>query len=393
MKTERLYYDDAYLTAFSARVVDRSGDGTRLYLDRTAFYPTSGGQPHDLGMLAGTRVLDVIDEGDRISHVLAEPLASSDGVEEVDGMVDWARRFDHMQQHTGQHLLSAVFEDLFAFPTLSVHFGDDRSTLDLGAESVSREQLVLAEERANEIVAENRPVTVAYEDAGGASGLRKASAREGTLRIVSIADLDRSACGGTHVRATGEVGGIVLRSTERVRQSTRVEFRCGARAIRRARRDFEAITLIANTFSVALDDAPAAVAMQLERTRELESARKRLTAEVAEHRARVLYAAADVGPNGVRTIVLRDFGDTMDELRTLAVALASMPKVVALGRVASPPSVLVASSDDSGVDAGRMLKDALSLVGGRGGGSPRVAQGSVPDMNAAEAVLSRINGG
>lgn len=390
MKTERLYYDDAYLTAFTARVTDRSGDGTRIYLDRTAFYPTSGGQPHDLGMLAGRRVLDVIDEDDRVAHVLAEPVPSADAVE---GVVDWARRFDHMQQHTGQHLLSAVFEDLFACRTLSVHFGDDRSTLDLDAESLSREQLVLAEERANEIIGENRPVTVAYEDAASASGLRKASEREGTLRIVSIADLDRSACGGTHVRATGEIGGMALRSTERVRKSTRVEFLCGARAIRRARRDFEVITLVANSFSVAVDDAPAAVAAQLDRVRELESARKRLTAEVAEHRARGLYDATAVGPNGVRTIVLRDFGDTMDELRTLALALASMPKVVALGRVALPPSVLVASSDDSGVDAGRALKDALSLVGGRGGGSPRVAQGSVPDMNAAEAVLSRISGG
>ncbi|HEX7021073.1 MAG TPA: DHHA1 domain-containing protein [Gemmatimonadaceae bacterium] len=390
MKTERLYYDDAYLTAFSARVTDRSADGTRVYLDRTAFYPTSGGQPHDLGLVSGVRVLDVVDEDDRIAHVLAEPLRSTDV---ADGVIDWARRFDHMQQHTGQHLLSAVFETLFACGTLSVHFGDDHSTLDLGAESLSREQLVLAEERANEIVTENRPVTIAYEDAASAAGLRKASAREGTLRVVSIADLDRSACGGTHVRSTGEIGSVVLRSTERVRKSTRVEFLCGTRAVRRARRDFEALTRIANAFSVALDDAPAAVVAQAERTRELEGARKKLEKQLAEHRARALYAAAAVGSNGVRTIVLRDFGETMDDLRMLALALASMPKVVTLGRIASPASVLLATSEDSGVDAGRVLGEALSLVGGKGGGSPRIAQGSVPDMNAAEAVVSRISAG
>lgn len=387
MKTERLYYDDAYLRGFAARVVDRSSDGSRVYLDRTAFYPTSGGQPHDVGMLSGTRVLDVVDEDDRIAHVVAEPLP----LDAVEGAIDWTRRFDHMQQHTGQHLLSAVFEDLFAAPTLSVHFGDERSTLDLGVETLSREQLVLAEERANEIVSENRPVSVSYEAAEAASGLRKASARSGTLRIVEIAGLDRSACGGTHVRATGEIGGLVVRATERIRKSTRVEFLCGARAIRRARQDFEALTRIANSFSVALDDAADAVAAQTERVRELEGTRRRLEKEVAEHRAHAIYAGAPADDGGVRTIVLRDFGETMDELRTLAVALTSQPKVVAAGRVASPPSVLLATSEDSGVDAGRTLKELLTLVGGRGGGSPRVAQGSVPDLNAAEAILAKLS--
>src|SRR3954470_7683558 len=164
--TNRLYYTDAYRTEFTAIVVDRSGDGTRVYLDETAFYPTSGGQPHDLGTLGGVAVVDVIDEDDRIAHVLAAPLPAAQG--RVEGRVDWARRYDHMQQHTGQHLLSAVFEDLFGFKTVSVHFGPDSSTLDLDSDAVSRKQLDRAEARANAVVTEAQPVTVAFEDAATA---------------------------------------------------------------------------------------------------------------------------------------------------------------------------------------------------------------------------------
>src|SRR5579884_3002652 len=156
--THRLYYTDAYLREFSAAVVDRNEDGTRVYLAETAFYPTSGGQPHDLGTLGGVPVVDVVDEDDRVAHVLASPLAS--GGAPVPGKIDWRRRYDHMQQHTGQHLLSAVFEDLFGFRTVSVHFGPDDSTLDLDAELVTRAQLLAAEARANEVVSEARPVRV-----------------------------------------------------------------------------------------------------------------------------------------------------------------------------------------------------------------------------------------
>src|SRR4051812_49310858 len=155
--TERLYYTDAYTRTFDARVVDRADEGRRVYLASTHFYPTSGGQPHDLGLLGDIPVIDVIDEGDRVAHVLAQPLAAADSVR---GAIDWTRRFDNMQQHTGQHLLSAVFEDLFAARTVSVHFGDDHSTLDLEIDSLSAEKLARVERRANEIIAENRSVTV-----------------------------------------------------------------------------------------------------------------------------------------------------------------------------------------------------------------------------------------
>ena len=217
--TSRLYYTDSYLTAFEARIVDRTDDGRRLYLDRTAFYPTSGGQPHDLGTLAGAPVVDVVDEDDRVAHLLAEP---ANGTELVRGEIDWRRRFDHMQQHTGQHLLSAILHDLFGHQTVSVHFGAESSSLDLDVGAIDRERIVEAERRANEIIWENRPVTVTFEDAATAPALRKAPTREGTLRVVSIDGVDRSACGGTHVRATGEIGALLVRSVERVKKQARL---------------------------------------------------------------------------------------------------------------------------------------------------------------------------
>ena len=207
--------------------------------------------------VGGVRVIDVIDEDDRVAHVLAAPLPPTPAP--IDGVVDWKRRFDHMQQHTGQHLLSAVFEDLFGHKTLSVHFGADYSTLDLDTEILSRDRMIAAEERANAVVAEARPVTVAFEDATTVSGLRKPSDRAGTLRVVTIDALDRSACGGTHVRNTAEIGAVLLRSAEKVRSATRVEFVCGVRAVRRARRDFESLTRIATSLSAALDDVASLV--------------------------------------------------------------------------------------------------------------------------------------
>jgi alanyl-tRNA synthetase len=246
--TERLYYADSYLTEFDATLVGRDESGRQLYLDRSAFYPTSGGQQFDLGKLqpegaaAPLRVVDVVDEGERVAHVLAEPAAwLADGAR-LHGQVDWSRRFDHMQQHTGQHLLSAVFQELLGCATLSVHFGDQSSTLDLDAALLGPADLEAVERRANAAVFEDREVAVAVEDASDAAGLRKASARSGALRIVSIAGLDRSACGGTHVRRTGEIGPILLRRLERVRKNVRLEFVCGERATRRARADFASLS-------------------------------------------------------------------------------------------------------------------------------------------------------
>ncbi len=389
MPTERLYYDDAYVTEFRARVVERGADPRDLYLDRTAFYPTSGGQPHDTGEIAGVKVIDVVDEGEWVRHRLERPVEAA----EVTGKIDWERRFDHMQQHTGQHILSAAFVELFGIQTVSFHLGAEVSTIDLDAGSLSPEQLREAEARANRIVVENRPVRVSYEEAGEAGGLRKRVEREGTLRIVSIEGSDRSACGGTHVRATGEVGPILLRRTERIRKRVRLEFLCGGRAVRRARADYEALDACARVFSARLEETPELVAAAQQKLAESEKARKRLARELAEMRGRELYRQTEPGPGGIRYAVRRiERGGLGEEVRAEALSFRSLPKAVFLAVSADPPGVLLAASEDSGIHAGQALREALERVGGRGGGNAGLAQGAPPSREAAEAMGRTVAG-
>ena len=385
--TERLYYTDARLVEFTARVTEVAG--TRVYLDRTAFYPTSGGQPFDTGMLGDARVIDVVDEETRIAHVLEKParVVASD---EVKGRVDWSRRFDHMQQHTGQHLLSAVFEELFDHKTVSVHFGDEYATLDLDASALSRDRALKAERRANEIVFENRPVRVTFEDSASTTGLRKAVDRTGELRIVEIEGVDRSACGGTHVRGTGEIGPVVVRRIEKYKQATRVEFICGWRALARGRADFDALTAIAASLTASIDEAPALVTAQSAHLKAAETEARKRGEELAKYQARERYDATAPGLDGVRRIT--ETAASMDPLRAMAQAVSALPKVVYVGSVASPPGIVYAASADSGANAGEALKAALGANGGRGGGSPRVAQGTVADAAALQRVITVLGG-
>ena len=387
--TLRLYYTDSYLRDFDADIVDRADGGRRIYLDRTAFYPASGGQPFDTGTLGGIAVVDVVDEGERVAHLLADALAGN----RASGAVNWDRRFDHMQQHTGQHLLSAVLDQLFGHATISVHFGSESSTLDLDAPAIDHERIVEAESRANRLVAENRPVEVSFEEPGSAGGLRKPSEREGTLRIVTIRDLDRSACGGTHVRATGEIGPILLRKAERVKKNVRLEFLCGMRAVRRARADLDLLTRLAGQFSAAPADLPALVEAQRADLKEATAARRELEEELAALTARDLYTAATPDGSGVRSIVVREETGPIDRLRPLARAVTAMPRALFVGWTADPPALMVAASPDCGLDAGGMLRSALEQVGGRGGGNQRAGQGTAPSASAlAEAVAALVPG-
>ncbi len=385
--TERIYYTDSYLREFIAHIVERSQDGLTVYLDRTAFYPESGGQPADVGTIAGAPVLDVIDEGERIAHrLLAPPLE----IDPVACAIDWTRRFDHMQQHTGQHLLSAVFEEMFALRTVSFHLGAESSTIDLEGAAPDSTALREAERRANRIVFENRPVSVLFEDAAEARGLRKASDREGLLRVVCIEALDRSACGGTHVRATGEIGVILLRKIEKVRQTTRIEFLCGERGAARARADYDALLKSSQLFSAPLDEVPALIEAQLEAARSADKARRKLETELAAYRGRELYQATEPGPEGFRRVTRRAERGSLEELRALAQSFTAQPKAVFLAALDDPPSVLLAVSEDAGIDAGKTLKTALAEAGGRGGGAPRMAQGSVASKELLERVLERL---
>jgi alanyl-tRNA synthetase len=387
--TERLYFTDSYQREFRARVVERSQDGRTVYLDRTLFYPASGGQPFDVGSIAGVAVVEVVDEEERIAHRLAAPLAEAG---EVAGEIDWTRRFDHMQQHSGQHLLSAVFEELFGLHTVSFHLGAESATIDLEGRPVEARMVTEAERRANQLVAENRAVDVRFEDASAAQGLRKAPDRAGTLRIVSIDGLDRSACGGTHVRTTGEIGPILLRKTEKIRQSVRVEFVCGGRAVRRARADFEALSRIAQLFSAPLDEVASMVTAQLEAAKAGEKARRKLELDLAAYQGKELYGTTGPGPDGVRRAIQRLDRGNLEDLRAVAQNFTAQTRSVFVATLKDPPSVLLAASADSGVDAGKLLKAALTEAGGRGGGNARIAQGSVPDTALLDALVAKVGG-
>ncbi len=386
--TERLYYSDSYLSEFRARVVGFDSGGLRVYLDRTAFYPASGGQPFDLGTLLGggvvARVIEVAEEEDRIAHLLDGPLDA----QEVEGRIDWERRFDHMQQHTGQHLLSAVFEELYAAPTLCFHMGVESSTIDIGVPSLDPGRAARVEDRCAEIVAQARPVAVAYEDAAAVSGLRKESQRTGTLRIVSIADLDRSACGGTHVSSSAEIGPVLIRKLEKVRGNVRVEFVCGGRAIRHARRDYRLLSEISRELSAPFERAPELIASQAERLKALEKSGQRLATELATREGRDLHASTIPDSDGLRR---RTHNGPIDEaMRARAQAFTAGGSAVFLAICEDPPSLLLATSPDSGIHAGDRVKAALAAAGGRGGGNQTLAQGSVPSAEALSVVTGAL---
>src|SRR5688500_13050091 len=234
--TQRLYYTEPYRKTFNATVVKaETVDGLSFVtLDQTAFYPTSGGQPFDTGSLGGAAVTDVIDREDgTVVHVVSGELKVG---EVVSAEIDWARRFDHMQQHTGQHVLSAAFARLFGVRTESVHMGQLSSTIDLARE-VTPSEVAKAEDDANRVVWEDRPVAIRFATAEEAAsmGMRKESARTGTLRLIDVADYDLSACGGTHVERTGAIGAIAVGGSEKLRGGSRVEFLCGNRVVQRFR--------------------------------------------------------------------------------------------------------------------------------------------------------------
>jgi alanyl-tRNA synthetase len=386
--TERLYYDDSYLARFSARVLERGEDGCHLILDRTAFYPASGGQPHDLGSIDGVPVLSVeMDERERIVHATAAPVPGDN----VECRLDWERRFDHMQQHSGQHLLSAVILECCAIPTISFHLGEEFSTIDITTSSLEARDVARVELRANQVIAENRAITAEYRDASDQSDLRVPSSRQGTLRVVSVENLDVIACGGTHVHRTGEIGCLLLGRLDKMRGNVRIEFLCGSRAVCRARADRDALGRIARTLDTAMADAPAVVAAQQERIKELDKTCRRLSIELARRRGRELYDAAAAAPSGLRVHEnALASGSIGDDARTEAQSFTAMPRAVYLAVSRDPAAILLAASPDAGIDAGAVLKLALAAAGGRGGGNATMAQGSVPSAEALDAVLAAI---
>jgi alanyl-tRNA synthetase len=374
--TERLYYNEPYLTEFDARVAEsvQTEDGRpAVVLDRTAFYPTSGGQPFDTGTLGSARVVDVIDRDDgRILHVVEGDVGGS----EVRGVVDWPRRFDHMQQHTGQHVLSGAFDRLLGARTVSFHLGSASSTIDLDRE-VPPGEIGLAEAEANTIVWEDRPVTIRFADAEEAARLplRKESRRSGRLRLIEIEALDLSACGGTHVARTGAIGIILASSWERFRGGTRVEFVCGSRALRDYRRLREAVAGAVRHLSVLPAELPEAVERLQIENREQRRRLKELQGRVAvQHAAELAAAAEPVGE--IRLVAAALDGWDAASLKVVAAGVAGRPDHLAvLVAGPAPSTIVVARAANVTVDCAAVLRDVTAAFGGKGGGKADLAQG------------------
>ena len=376
MPTDRLYYADAYLTSFDAVVQDAIEIDGRpaVTLDVSAFYPTSGGQPFDTGTLGAARVLDVVDlEDGRVAHILDREVKAGS---RVHGDIDWARRFDHMQQHTGQHVLSAAFDRLSQARTESFHLGADTSTIDL-AVAVSADQVAAAEADANRIVWANQPVTVRFATAEEARQLplRKESVREGTLRLVDVEGFDLSACGGTHVARTGGIGIIAVCGTERFKGGTRVEFVCGGRALTRFRRQREILASAIRQLSVLPAELPAAIDRLQSENKSQRAVARTLQSQLVAHEARALTEAAE-SPAGPRLVIRRMEGFDAPGLKALALAIAAVPGCVAcLISADDPPMVVVSRSADVSLDSSAVLRGLIERFGGKGGGRPELAQG------------------
>jgi len=392
---ERLYYEDAYLTRFTAQVTERLTlkDISAVRLSRSAFYPTSGGQPHDTGSLNGTAVVDVqVGADGAVLHLLAEPLA--EGTERVSGEIDWARRHDHMQQHSGQHLLSQVFYRELGLETVSVHFGDVLNTLDLDGPPLSAQQLAAVETAVNEMVWQDRPIRAYWvsDVEREKVPLRRAPAVEGATRIVEIDKFDWSACGGTHVRRTGEIGLISLLRVEKHRGRSRVHFVCGRRALADASERRGLLAETAGLLDSGVQDVPELVAKLQEGLRRGERELNAQQEALVEYQARELLAGAETAA-GVR-LVAREMADADPALvQKMARALIAEPGVVALVGCTreGKGTVVFARSEDCSVHVGNLLRDTLREFGGGGGGRPDFAQGGgVAAEKLADVLASAV---
>src|ERR1051326_4153854 len=388
--TERLYYSDSHLIEFDARVVDlsdRVSGWTAIVLDRTAFYPTGGGQPSDTGTLNGARVEECIDDGENgVLHVI-QGVAPSRGAL-VHGRVDWSRRLDHMQQHTGQHILSQAFVTLFNAPTKSFRVLESSCEIDVDLNNPSSEVIERAVELANNVIWEDRAITIRNVTSTEAAelSLRKEPARDGDLRLIEIESFDLTPCGGTHAYRTGEVGMIAVRSWERAKGLTRIEFVAGMRALADYRKANKSAREVAALFSTGRDDVPQVAAQMLEEHKELNRRIRVLEELAASVEAERLLATAS---GGVVTHIFD--GRDAESLKKLAHALISHSQTIALlaSRDHDTARLVFARSADASGDMNALMREACAMLDGRGGGRPDLAQGGGKNVAKLQEAIGR----
>jgi alanyl-tRNA synthetase len=384
MATHRIYYDDSFARDFEAKVltcepcVHGSTPAWEVVLEETALYPASGGQPCDFGKLGDANVLEVRDDGDEIVHIVDRELPAGP----IHGCVDWVRRFDHMQQHTGQHLLSAMFQERFGRPTVSFHLGAELSSIDLRGAEPTAEILEGAERAANRIIFEDRPINVRYgtQEQLAEMGVRKEVERTGILRAIEIEGADLQPCGGTHVRRSAQIGMLLVRRCTKMRQDWRVEFACGARAERLARNDFRLIARTAANLACAPDDlADAAARLVTERDTNFKEVRS-LLQRLAELEAASVLQSTPASGSGIR-IIVRAFDESTqpDYLGFFSTQLAKTEGVVSLLGLKGNGQVVFAQHPSDGKDMNALLKRVFERFTGKGGGNRDFARGRLAD--------------
>ena len=391
--TERIYYSEPYRRSFDAKVLaaDTVAGHTHVTLDQTAFYPTSGGQPFDTGTLGGAAVTEVIDREDgTIAHVVSGSPRVGDV---VTGEIDWARRFDHMQQHTGQHVLSASFDRLFGVRTESFHMGQLSSTIDLARE-VSEGEIAKAEDDANRVVWEDRAVSIRFASAeeAAAMGMRKESSRAGTLRLIDVEDCDLSACGGTHVERTGAIGIIAIGGWEKFKGGSRVEFLCGGRTLQRFRVWRGALSAVQKHLSVPPIEMAASIERMQEDAKAVQRTVRSFQEKLATHEAQALVARAQrVGERLLIAEALEGWDPQGLKAIAVAAAAAQPDVVVALFTSTTPAQVVITRGAKSTADASAVLKQLTAKFGGKGGGKPDLAQGGGLGATTGELIAAFKN--
>ncbi len=375
----KLYYSQPWLRELDTRITSqREVEGKYLVvLAETIFYPTAGGQPHDLGTINGIPILDVFEEDGTVFHVLPEPLEGSS----AHGVLDWPRRLDHMQQHSGQHLLSAIFQDEYGYRTESFHLGAEYSSIDITTPDLTRQEQLAAEARANELILEDLPVftyTLQPEEFGQVP-LRKIPDLPGPLRIVEIQGFDYSPCSGTHVGKTGQIGLLKILKAERYKGMTRVYFLCGGRALEDYRRKHEICSELVALLAVPEGEVVERVSADLERRKELEKLVEELQGELLELRARELVSRSE-GP-----FFLELPEASIPEAQRLARAVLNLTQALVVINLGE--RLVLAHNLPAGPNLGQLIKDQAQPLGGRGGGSPTAAQVYFPDPGRLQEFL------
>ena len=369
--TRRLYFEDAYQKEFEATVVEkRDQDGKpAVLLDRTCFYPESGGQPSDRGTMDGASVVHVLEEGAEIIHVLDKELAAP----RVRGVIDWKRRFDHMQQHSGQHILSQSFVELLDGETLSFHLGEEASTLEIGLKEISEREAERVESRANEIVFEDREIKTCFipDDKISTVPLRRAPKKKGLIRVVEVSGFDYSACGGTHCLRTGEIGLIKITKWDRIRGNIRFEFLCGGRGLQDYNWKNRSVVVTGLKLSANENDIPASVEKMLQEIKQAKKRMRKLQEQLA------VYEAQDLIQKAKGRIISQVWAEkSFEEGKLLALNIIRAGEYAVLFGIREEERnrLILASSENLALDMRELIPVVFSRVGVKGGGSPSLVE-------------------